>query len=281
MFLNFYYFCSQLNIVNKLALTGFAKNIIKMSTLIAILVVIVLFRAPTAQAQAGEVDESFDPFADYNEFEQQTEEESDINFLRNGRYLTLAFVTGFRGFLGGGFMQAYKGSLHYGAEFNYFFDMQLSGGLAYLVSDHAVDFSSFNADGTVSTRYSGNVNIQVVDFHMKYYFNSDNVTKGLADLNPYTLVGTGYYARTYSLNQSLAADPDRVVGFKIGAGLEIPLMRRQAYFGVQSTYRYVQFPDENKSFIDEAGGDPSGFRPISPKLDGDIYEISLMLGLNF
>lgn len=281
MCLNFYYFCSQLYTVNKLAQTTFAKNIIKLILPSFILLVAVLLKAPLVHAQAGEVDESFDPFADYNEFEQQTEEEADINFLRNGRYLTLAFVTGYRGFLGGGFMQAYKGSLHYGAEFNYFFDMQLSGGLAYLVSDHGVDFSSYNADGTVSFRYTGNVNIQAVDFHMKYYFNSDNVTKGLADLNPYTLVGTGYYARTYSLNQSLSADPDRVVGFKIGAGLEIPLMRRQAYFGLQATYRYVQFPDENKSFIDEDGGNPSGFRPISPKLDGDIYEISTMLGLNF
>jgi hypothetical protein len=266
--------------VNKFAPSVAAIKIIKLITPLLIILLVVL-KAPLASAQTPEVDESFDPFADYNEFEQQTEEEADINFLRNGRYLTLAFVTGFRGFLGGGFAQAYKGSLHYGAEFNYFFDMQLSGGLAYLVSDHSVDFASYNADGSVSTAYSGNVNIQVVDFHMKYYFNSDNVTKGLADLNPYSLVGTGYYARTYSLNQSLAADPDRVVGFKIGGGLEIPLMRRQAYLGLQGTYRYVQFPDENKSFIDEAAGDPLGFRPIKPKLDGDIYEISLMLGLNF
>ena len=243
---------------------------------------VILIKVPFAFAQS-EVDESFDPFADYNEFEQQTEEEADINFLRNGRYLTLAFVTGFRGFIGGGFKDAYRGSITYGAEFNYFFDMQLSAGLSYLMGDHAVAFASYENESLqkVATAYSGNVNIQVVDFHMKYYFNSDNVTKGLADLNPYTLVGTGYYVRTYSLNQSLAADPDRVVGFKLGAGLEIPIMRRQAYFGTQVTYRYVQFPDENKTFIDEAAGDPTGFRPISPRLDGDIYEINLMVGLNF
>lgn len=249
---------------------------------ILIIVLVLSAKMPLVFAQT-EADESFDPFADYNEFEQQTEEEADINFLRNGRYLTLAFVTGYRGFIGGGFKDAYRGSINYGAEFNYFFDMQLSGGLSYVISDHAVGFKSYIDDSlkTVSNNYTGNVNIQVIDFHMKYYFNSDNVTKGLADLNPYTIVGTGYYVRTYSLNQSLAADPDRVVGFKIGTGIEIPLMRRQAYFGTQVTYRYVQFPDENKSFIDEAAGDPTGFRPISPRLDGDIFDINLMVGLNF
>lgn len=179
-------------------------------------------------------------------------------------------------------MNAYRGSLNYGAEFNYFFDMQLAGGLSYLAGDHAVSFRSLNAPGgsTVNS-YSGNVNIQAIDFHMKYYLISDNVTKGLADLNPYFVVGSGYYIRTYSLNQSLAADPDRVVGFKFGSGIEIPLMRRQAYFGAQVTYRYVQFPDENKEYIDEEGGLPSGIRPVDPKLDGDIYELNLMVGLNF
>lgn len=259
------------------------KNVcVKVAAKILIILLVLSAKIPAVYAQT-EADESFDPFADYNEFEQQTEEEADINFLRNGRYLTLAFATGFRGFTGG-FKDAYRGSVNYGAEFNYFFDMQLAGGLGYLISDHSVAFNSFvneSAGADVSTRYSGNVNLQVVDFHMKYYFNSDNVTKGLADLNPYTIVGTGYYIRTYSLNQSLAADPDRVVGFKLGLGLEIPLMRRQAYFGTQILYRYVQFPDENKTFIDEAGGDPSGFRPIKPRLEGDMFDLNLMVGLNF
>ena len=33
--------------------------------------------------QALESDESFDPFSDYNEFEQDTDEEADINFLNH------------------------------------------------------------------------------------------------------------------------------------------------------------------------------------------------------
>lgn len=229
-----------------------------------------------------DIDESFDPFSDYNEFEQKTEEEADIDFLRNGRFLTVAFVGGYRGFLGGGFTQAYKGSINYGMQFNYFFDMQIAGAVGYTISDHSVAFNSFTNDSMnqVSQHYTGTVNIQVIDFHLKYYFNTDNVTKGLADLNPYGLLGGGYFIRTYSLSSSITADSDRVFGFKAGGGFEIPILKRQAYLGFQGTYNYVQFPDENKGFIDEGGGS-SNTKPISPSLDGDIFEVNVLVGINF
>ncbi len=236
-----------------------------------------------AQTTSTDVDESFDPFADYNEFEQQTEEEADINFLRNGRYLTLAFISGYRGFIGGGFEQAYRGNIDYGFEFNYFFDMNIAGSVAYIIGDNAVNFASYNdaALTSVSTYYSGNVNIQMIDFHLKYYFNTDNVNKGLADLNPYALIGGGYYIRTYSLNQNLSFESDRVAGFKLAAGIEIPILKRRAYLGFQATYRYVQFPDENKTSIDETGDGSAPPKPVKPRLDGDIYELNVLLGLNF
>ncbi len=240
-------------------------------------------RSAMAQTTSTDVDESFDPFADYNEFEQQSEEEADINFLRNGRYLTLAFISGYRGFVGGGFAQAYKGNIDYGVEFTYFFDMQLAASLSYITGDHGVSFQSFSDPGFTSsvTDYTGSVNIQTIDFHVKYYFNTDNVTKGLADLNPYALIGTGYHIRTYSLSQNLGAEPDKVVGFKAAAGIEIPLLKRRAYLGLQTTYRYVQFPDENNEFIDEGGDGQPLLRPVKPRLDGDIFELNIILGMNF
>ena len=241
--------------------------------ILALFIFVVAFSKPLlAQTTANDVDESFDPFADYTEYEQQTEEEADINFLRNGRYLTLAFVGGYRSFVGGGLAQAYRPSVDYGFEFNYFFDLNLAGSISYVTGDHDVNFQS------TTTLYTGNVNLQIIDFHIKYYFNTDNVTKGLADLNPYFLLGGGYYTRIYNLNQSLSADPDHVSGFKLGTGIEIPMFRRRAYVGVQGIYRYVQFPDENKGFIEE--GD-NVFNPITPKMDGDIFEINILLGLNF
>lgn len=228
------------------------------------------------------IDESFDPFTDYNEYDQQTDEEQEINFLKNGRYLTIALVTGYRGFIAGGFSQAYTGNIDYGAEFSYFFNMQSAVTLSYLYGDHNVNFKSYSDPNFVSApkAYSGSVNIQVADLLFKYYINTDNVTKGLADLNPYLVGGGSYFIRTYRLDQIAEVDPDRVWGLKLGAGIEIPILKRDAYLGIQAAYRYVQFPDENKGFIKE-GEDQSDMRYINPRLNGDIFDINFMLGFSF
>lgn len=232
-----------------------------------------------------DIDESFDPFTDYNEYDQQTDEEQDINFLKNGRYLTIALITGYRGFIAGGFSQAYTGNINYGAEFSYFFNMQSAVTLSYLAGDHGVNFNSYNDPGFTSraTSYSGTVNIQVADLLFKYYVNTDNVTKGLADLNPYLLGGGSYFIRTYKLDSVAEVDPDRVWGLKLGGGIEIPILKREAYLGIQAAYRYVQFPDENKDFIkeDNTGVPAADNKRIKPKLNGDIFDINFILGFSF
>lgn len=243
------------------------------------------FSAHPVHAQStGDVDEAFDPFSDYNEFEQDADEEADINFFKNGRMLTLGLQLGYRGFTEG-FSQAYTGGAAYGLQFTYFFDLQLGLAINYMTGDHAVSFSSYNNEQltSLSQRYSGSVNLQVIDVSAKYYFNTENVTRGLADLNPYVTFGAGYFVRTYSLEQSLAIDPDRVVGLKSAVGIEIPLSRRRAYLGFQVAYNYVQFADENKHHIEEtkAGSAQPSFSPVSPHLDGDLYDVSTIIGVNF
>ena len=52
---------------------------------------------PFLLAQAAD-DDAFDPFSDYSEFDEATEEEADINFFRNGRFLTVGFQLGVKGF---------------------------------------------------------------------------------------------------------------------------------------------------------------------------------------
>ncbi len=237
-------------------------------------------------AQTTDVDEAFDPFSDYNEFEQDTDEEADINFFKNGRYLTLGLQLGYRGFTGGGFAQAYSPNTVYGVQFSYFFDVQIAGSLGFSMGDHNVEFDSYTDPALThhSKSYSGSVNIQTIDVNVKYYFNTENVTKGLADLNPYIIAGAGSYKRTYNLSNEISVPPDNVIGFKAGLGIEIPLLRHRAYLGLQGTYHLVQFPDENKHFIEE-GTDPVNGKaitnPISPTLNGDLFDISLIVGVNF
>ncbi|AZZ36740.1 hypothetical protein CIK05_08025 [Bdellovibrio sp. qaytius] len=260
-----------------------------LSSILRLTFAIVLVSAATftaipakAQTTTPEADDSFDPFSDYNEFDQETDEEADIHFLRNGRYLTLGLLLGYRGFTKG-FAEGYEGGLNYGVQFSYFFDLNLAAALSYTTGDHNVAFRSYTTPALTqqSSAYTGTVNIQIFDIHIKYYLNTDNVTKGLADLNPYMLVGTGMFVRTYNLNESFANDPDKVVGFRLGAGIEIPLVQRRFYFGAQAIYNYVQFPDESNYFIDEGGSGTPSLQAIDPHLDGDIYEVNLILGTNF
>ena len=233
-------------------------------------------------AQGAEVDEGFDPFSDYNETEQSVEEEADINFFKNGRFLTLGLMIGYRGYTDG-FSQGYSASPSWGFQFSYFFDLQLATSLSYSISDSSVNFNSYNdaAFTSVSEHYKGTVNIQTFDLNMKYYFNTENVTRGLAELNPYMLVGVGQFIRTYNLSKSLALNPDRPIGFKLATGIEIPLMRHRAYLGLQLTYHYVQFPDENNDSIEEDKTPVPVLSPVRPRLNGDIYELNTIIGVNF
>lgn len=235
-------------------------------------------------AQSTEVDEGFDPFSDYNEVEQNAEEEADINFFKNGRFLTLGLMIGYRGFTDG-FSQGYTPAASWGFQFSYFFDLQLATSLSYSISDHSVDFKSYNDANftSVSEQYTGTVNIQSFDLNVKYYFNTEIVTRGLADLNPYILFGVGQFVRTYNIAQALTLTPDRPVGFKLASGIEIPLMRHRSYLGLQATYHYVQFPDENNDRIEETkAGEPNPvLSPVRPRLNGDIYELTTTIGVNF
>ena len=252
-------------------------------SLIAITLLISLFHQQSF-GQTTDIDEGFDPFSDYNEIEQSAEEEADINFFKNGRFLTVGLLMGYRGFTDG-FSQSYTSATSFGVQFSYFFDLQLALSLSYSIADSGVEFYSYNDSNytSISERYTGTVNIQTFDLNAKYYFNTENVTKGLAELNPYLLIGVGQFQRTYNLSKSLNLEPDRPIGFKGAAGIEIPIMRHRAYFGLQATYHMVQFPDENNDRIEEekTGFPEPVFSPVKPRLNGDMYEIQTSIGFNF
>lgn len=249
------------------------------------LLIFSLFHQHAYAQGSTEVDESFDPFSDYNEFEQDADEEADINFFKNGRMLTMGLQFGYRAFTDG-FSQAYTPNLIYGFQFTYFFDLQTSLGINYATGDHNVSFTSYNDEAMtdVSNRYSGSVNLQTLDVSFKYFFNTENVTRGLADLNPYMSFGAAYFIRTYNINMESEIPSDKVFGAKAAVGIEIPLLRRRAFLGFQGTFNYVQFPDENKLYIEEAKEtEPDGFAqsPVSPRFNGDLFDVSAILGVNF
>ena len=216
-------------------------------------------------------DEAYDPFTDYSEFDEESDEEADINFFRNGRFFTIGLMAGYRGFTGN-FAKVYDSNVQFGLFLSYFFDLSLALQLGFQTGDHAVNFSTLS--GSTRKYYNGNLSMTAINFDLKYYMNTQNVTRGLADLNPYLLGGLGQFYRTYTIADIDGYSRDSAMGVNIGAGVEIPLMRKKAYLGLQAVYHYVNFNDESKSYV-------QGTEKLEQNISGDTYDLSVILGMNF
>jgi hypothetical protein len=222
----------------------------------------------TLVAQA-EGDDAYDPFADYSEFEESMDEEEEINFFRNGRLLTMGFTGGYRGWtqtLG----QIYSGAAGFGLFMSYFFDLRFALQIGFMTSDHTLVVKGSGFDpiqGTVSTTD--------LSFLLKYYANTQNVTRGLADMNPYLVSGFSQIYRTINVSMNDNFAKDSAFAFNIGAGLEVPLMRNKMFFGVQANYQLVNFADEAKVILDKN----DIITGVSPA--GDSFLITGVLGINF
>jgi len=217
----------------------------------------------------NDVDDSYDPFSDYSEFDEASDEEADINFFRNGRFVTVGFALGMRGFTGN-LNKLYGSGPTYGLFLSYFFDMRLALELGFQTGDHSFEVS------TASERLAGNVSLTFIHMNLKYYFNTQNVTKGLADLNPYILGGFSQVYRTYTLEGGDVPSREATVGVNGGVGIEIPILRRKAFFGAQATYRYVNFKDENNPITNSQTGTNYGIKP-----NGDSFDLLGILGMSF
>lgn len=224
----------------------------------------------------SDVSDAFDPFSDYSEFDQDSDEEADINFFRNGRLLTVGIAAGPRQFTGN-MTKTYGSGLNYGIQIGYFFDLKLALGVGIMTGDHPVSFSTLA--GNTVTDYSGNVSFTSINFNLKYFLNTQNVTRGLADINPYLVGGFSQWYRTYSISELGTQSRENVVGADIGIGIEVPLMRRKAYLGIQGTYHYINFADENKDFLYNPS--TSSNELLERKINGDLMDILIVIGTNY
>lgn len=215
-------------------------------------------------------DDAYDPFADYSEFEESMDEEEDINFFRNGRLLTMGFIGGYRGWtqtIG----QIYSSSATFGLFLCYFFDLRFALQFGYLTSDHSLVIPPRNGASAIQ----GTVNITDVSVAMKYYFNTQNVTRGLADLNPYLLAGFSQIYRTQVVSGNTNFAKDSAFAFDGGVGIEIPMLRNKMYFGAQVMYQLINFPDEGQVIYD-TNDKSTGVTP-----NGDSWNFLGVVGINF
>jgi hypothetical protein len=214
-------------------------------------------------------DDTYDPFADYSEFEESMEEEEDINFFRNGRLLTLGFQGGFRGWTQT-LSSIYTSNISFGLFACYFFDLRFALQFGFTTSDHVIQVTS-----PATTAIRGTVGITDLSFNMKYYFNTQNVTRGLAELNPFVLGGFSQVYRTIVVTGNSNFAKDSAFGFNLGGGIEVPMMRNKMFFGLQGLFQYLMFADENKIILDE-NDVKTGVSPV-----GDSFQITGVIGVNF
>lgn len=225
------------------------------------------------QVAQADPDEAFDPFSDYSEFDEASDEEADINFFRNGRFFTLGLLLGTRQFTGN-MGSIYGQGAAYGLSITYFFDLRSALSLTYMTGDHSVNFTANNGHGGLNgDGYHGTVSISAISFDYKHYFNTQNITRGLADLNPYMLVGFGQYYRSYSIENFPGTAQDSTMGVNLGAGIEIPLMKRKSFLGLQGAYHSANYADENNQLVNS--------QKLDKTISGDDFDLLLILGMNF
>jgi hypothetical protein len=221
---------------------------------------------------AQDADDTYDPFADYSEFEESADEEADINFFRNGRFFTLGFTGGYRGFTETmGDIQ--DGSTAFGGFVSYFFDLRFALQFGFSTSDHRLHFTSPSGKSV-----TGNVAITNLGLDLKYYLNTQNVTRGLAKLNPYLIGGFSQVYRTTTVAGQPSFGKENSMGFDLGAGIEVPMFR-DVYCGVQAMFQLVNFPDESSEMV--LGKDTATPEPTGKYNKGDIVNLSVILGVNF
>lgn len=215
-------------------------------------------------------DDAYDPFADYSEFEESMDEEEDINFFRNGRLLTMGFNVGYRGWTQT-LNQIYSGNPGFGLFMSYFFDLRFALQFGYLTSEHTLLIPARNGADPVQ----GTISVNDLSIAMKYYFNTQNVTRGLADLNPYIITGFSQVYRTAVVAGNNSFAKDSAFAFDVGAGIEIPMMRNKMFFGAQFLFQPTNFSDEGSVIYDQNDHSTG----VSPR--GDTWNALGVIGVNF
>lgn len=219
-----------------------------------------------SQDEEGDV---YDPFIDYSEFEEAGEEEADVNFFRNGRLFTAGLAIGQRSFTEG-MSEIFADDMIYGIYLSYFFDLRMALQFSYLTGNHA-----FKVVPTTGAAVIGEVKMSHIGVDMKYYFNTQNVTKGLAAFNPYLLAGFSSVSRESNRVGQTEFGVEKAFAFDAAAGVEFPLgARNDMYLGLQGMFQLVNFKNESTQL--KANGADTG-----KYANGDLITLTAILGLNF
>lgn len=234
-----------------------------------ILLLTVLSLTTAGAQESGDV---YDPFVDYSEFDGNSDEEADINFFQNGRQVTLGLDLGYRTFTGN-LGSIYDAAPAFGINLTYFFDLRFAMTLSYLTGSH--DFRITPQDTNI-TPVDGSASMDEIGLKVKYYLNTQNMTRGIAKLNPFLIGGFTNISRNIKTDGQTSFNNDKARAISIGAGFEIPVRNDEMFIGAQVNYRLVNFKEENQEIRFDNNTTPTGIVPT-----GDSLLMQLTLGFNF
>jgi hypothetical protein len=222
----------------------------------------------SAQNKKAVQDDAYDPFTDFADFAETSDEEADINFFRNGRFLNIGFSVGSQ-ILTEGLGKYTRPAVPYGFFLGYFFDLRFALLVGFSTGTHSLKIS-----GSGFETVSSDVEISRLAINFKYYLNTQNVTRGFANLNPFAQLGFSQVTRGISEEGNLSLGKDSAMALDLGLGIEFPILSNRMFLGLQGLYHIVSFQDENKEL-------QVGTTDTNIVLNGDIMTIQLNVGTNF
>lgn len=205
--------------------------------------------------------DAYDPFADYSEFENTVEEQENINFFRNGRFLSIGVIGGIRLFTLNMY-RLYNIGPHYGLNINYFFNLISSIQVYFARSDHSINTNSSKGKASFST----------MGIDMKYFTHPDLFQTKWSWLKLYGFLGFIHVSSDTPLIQEQEHIKDDGYGVNVGLGAEFHFIKK-IYFGIQYAFQYVNLKQEDIP-LKNTGSEI--FKPY-----GDWMNFSTVLGVNF
>lgn len=204
------------------------------------------------QACFAFAEETYDPFSDYNDFHIIKEEEQDINFFNDGRFISLGFqIKHFQPT--GELDQVYGGATGGHIFMTYFFDLRLALQFSIGYQDHI-----FKVFGETET-FESSSNFRTLSMAIKYYINPDRIVYAFSKFNPYLLVGAGYVLETRKGNQGVdggAGTTHTVYHFALG--FELPFPGKKFFLHSEAGYHFSSSFGQEDEFKNKVGDFISG-----------------------
>ncbi|MBE8221731.1 MAG: outer membrane beta-barrel protein [Bdellovibrionales bacterium] len=202
-------------------------------------------------------EDSYYTFSDYGEFDIVKEEEQDVNFFNDGRFLSLGLALE-RSVPIGDLSEIYGGSFGVNIFATYFFDLRFALQVNIGEQDHKYQ----SADGSIKS----SAKFKNLGIGIKYYVNPDKIVYSLSRFNPYIITSVSLITELRSLPGVEDLSEVSHSAYNFGLGFELPLPGKKFFISTQVVYNFSSSYGQEDGFGNKTG---------------DFIKTSVIMGLNF